>query len=289
MKKAIYRLECYESQRATEGEKAALRFILEHLREAVTMDIHTLAKRSFCSASTIVRICQKNGFHGFKELKIAILNDLNDQDSWVPEKLQEGAHNFEDEISKIFMRNLSGIKNTFELLDRTILENLIEEMLQSHTIHLFGIGASYLVAKDLQMKLERINKPSVLYEDSHLALVHAANVDPGELAIVFSYSGVTSEILRMAQALHNQEAKICSVTKYGNNKLVSMSDLSLYVPASENSIRIGAGISRIAQLTLVDVIYSLFLYRTRKKGLEKIFSSNKLVNENPYGKEYDDF
>ena len=44
MKKALYRLEIYHKQSATESEKEVLNFILEHPRTVVEMDIHTLAK-----------------------------------------------------------------------------------------------------------------------------------------------------------------------------------------------------------------------------------------------------
>lgn len=53
---------------------------MENIREITEMDIHTLAKKGYCSPATIVRISKKIGFNGFKELKIALLNDINFND-----------------------------------------------------------------------------------------------------------------------------------------------------------------------------------------------------------------
>ncbi len=59
MKKTLYRLEIYYKQHATESEREFLLFVLNHTREAIEMDIHTLAKQNYCSASTIVRVCKE--------------------------------------------------------------------------------------------------------------------------------------------------------------------------------------------------------------------------------------
>ena len=49
MKKGLYRLEVYYKQNATESEKEVLRYLINNTREAVEMDIHTMAKKCFCS------------------------------------------------------------------------------------------------------------------------------------------------------------------------------------------------------------------------------------------------
>ena len=66
MKKGLYILEVYYKQNATESEKEVLRFLIHQTKDAIEMDIHSLAKKCFCSPATIVRICKKNGFKGFK-------------------------------------------------------------------------------------------------------------------------------------------------------------------------------------------------------------------------------
>lgn len=62
MKKGLYRLEVYYKQNATESEKEVLRYLINNTREAVEMDIHTMAKKCFCSPATIIRVCKKMAF-----------------------------------------------------------------------------------------------------------------------------------------------------------------------------------------------------------------------------------
>lgn len=159
MKKGLYRLEVYYKQNATESEKEVLRYLIHHTREAVEMDIHTIAKKCFCSPAAIIRLCKKNGFSGFKELKQALL--------------------------------LSG-----------------------RYIYLYGISASFLVAKDFQQKFERVGKRTFLYEDIHLQLVSSTNLEPGDIAVIVSYSGLTKEIIEIARNFKLYGEKYCLRTSY---------------------------------------------------------------------------
>lgn len=86
MKKVIYRLQSYYDNQATEVEKPIIRYILDNPRDAVATDIHSLAKQGYCSAATIVRICKKNGFKGLRELKIALMEDINFNAELIREK-----------------------------------------------------------------------------------------------------------------------------------------------------------------------------------------------------------
>lgn len=79
------------------------------------------------------------------------------------------------------------------------------------------IVASFLVAKDFQQKFERVNKRTFLYEDIHLQLVSSTNLEPGDTAIIVSYSGMTKEIIEIARNIKLCGGKIIAITRYGTN------------------------------------------------------------------------
>lgn len=154
MKKILFRLQSYYKYQATDIEKPVIRYILDNPRKVTAMDIHTLAKIGYCSAPTIVRICQKNGFEGFKDVKLAIMNELTFNEEIFRNKFID----FEgDDIHKtvqvVLNENVNAITNTYNLIDFSELNKIIEKIDESKIIRLFGIGASYLVCKDFQQKL----------------------------------------------------------------------------------------------------------------------------------------
>lgn len=280
MKKVIYRLESYYTNQATDVEKSVIRYILDNIREVTEMDIHTLAKKGYCSPATIVRVCKKNGFLGFKDLKLALLNDINFNDELIRSNLTKCKISDGKEIvMEIFNENIRSLNNTYNLIDYDQIEKIVKLIDKSKVIRLFGIGASYLVAKDFQQKLERINKLTVLYEDTHLQLINSMNIEKGEIAIMISYSGQTHEILDMAKNIKLNNGKLISITKYSNNKLLSMSDYSLNVPNIEHNLRSAASSSRISQLIIIDVLYNTYLEMYKDEFLNKIIKTNEVLGK----------
>lgn len=280
MKKGLYRLEVYYKQSATESEKEVLRFLINQTREAVEMDIHTMAKKCFCSPATIVRICKKNGFSGFKELKQALWNDMNFSKQLMQVNLDApSGEKIPNIVANVLNTNIMAIQNIYNLLDFDELDRIVALLLSQRYVYLYGIGASFLVAKDFQQKLERINKRTFLYEDIHLQLISSTNLEPGDVAIIVSYSGITKEIIEIARNVKMCGGKIIAITKYGTNKLSSMSDFNLFVPMLEKPLRVGASSSRVSQLSVVDIVYNTYISLEKDKSMEKILSTNKLLEK----------
>lgn len=73
--------------------------------------------------------------------------------------------------------------------------------------------------------------------------------------------------------------KIIAITKYGASKLSSISDYNLFVPTLEKPLRIGASSSRVSQLSVVDIVYNIYFSLENEKSMEKILSTNKLLEK----------
>ena len=280
MKKGLYRLEEYYKHQATESEKEVLRFMIHHPQETISIDIHTLAKTCFCSAATIVRICKKNGFSGFKELKVALGNDINFSKQLRQVNLEaRSGKRIPDLVAQVLNANIVAIENIYNLLDFEELERIVGLLLESRFVYLYGSGASYLVAKDFQQKFERVNKRTFLYEDTHMQLMSATNLEPGDVAIIISYSGQTREILEVASNVKLCGGIAIAITKYGRNRLAAMSDHILYVPTIEKPLRIAASSSRVSQLSIVDIVYNTYVSMEKEKAMARIVSTNKLLEK----------
>ena len=182
-------------------------------------------------------------------------------------------------VANVLNTNIMAIQNIYNLLDFDELDRIVALLLSQRYVYLYGIGASFLVAKDFQQKLERINKRTCLYEDIHLQLISSTNLEPGDVAIIVSYSGITKEIIEIAQNVKMCGGKIIAITKYGTNKLSSMSDFNLFVPMLEKPLRVGASSSRVSQLSVVDIVYNTYISLEKDKSMEKILSTNKLLEK----------
>lgn len=75
MKHVLMRLQEYQKQ-ASASEKNIIDFLLGEMEEASELSVHELARKSFTSPSTVIRLCKKIGFRGYKEFRKAFLYEV---------------------------------------------------------------------------------------------------------------------------------------------------------------------------------------------------------------------
>jgi len=257
----------------TDVDKKIANYINENKELITKLSVSELAQNANVSSASIVRFSRKLGYSGFGELKIEIAKDLtlNSKDySYIVKDSDVGINNI---VNNITSKTIETITNTTKLNKLDIIEKSIEEIINAKNIYVFGVGGSALVALDLQQKLLRINKPTITFLDSHTQLMVSSNLDKEDVAIAISYSGKSKEVIKAIKNAKNNGAKCISITKYGENDLTNMCDINLFVPNIENKLREGAISSRIAMLTLIDIIYISIIQKNLEDYKSKLESS----------------
>ena len=272
---------------ASPAERNVIAYVSAHPHEVVGLSVRGLADVTFSSPSSILRFCKRLGFAGYKEFQrelIAELALLGDKKDVALEDISMD-DSVERIVGKVMKSNVRAIEATARTLDYTVLERCAARLKRARAVNLFGIGASRLVAHDLAQKLMRVDKECHLYDDWHDQLLCAKNMHEGDMAIAFSYSGLTQEVLDCTAEAQRHNCPVVAVTKVdGSSKLATMADAVLGVAASEPLVRSGAMASRMAQLMVVDARTLLTLPATtngRRMSLSKTTSRNRKdeVNE----------
>ena len=253
-------------------ERQIARFILANPAETSMMTIRDLAKASFSSPSSVVRICRTVGFQGYKELRHALTLELatlgdrgshHEQDITPEDSLQEI-------VDKVTQKNIQCLRDTQRLLLLEELEQCVELMVNCGTIHLFGLGSSLCVAKDTYLKFLRLGKPCVVNEDWHSQRLQARNAQPNDVGIVFSYSGQTVEMIDCIKELKANGTPVIAVTRYYPSELAELADHVLYVAANESLFRNGAMSSRLSQLNVMDILYTAYASRNHEETMRRL-------------------
>ena len=238
------------------AEKNVALYILSHLEEVIRMPIAVLAQKAKTSEATIVRMCRALNFSGFKDLKLSIATASTLEIQY--------NHSFElkkdstilQMIQTIEMHNIDAIQRTLMINDERELEKIIHQINNARKIIFIGIGASAIVAQDFEHKLKRINKNCETIFDSHGQLIAAAHATSEDVVFAISYSGETKEVINALTVAKENQATIITMTQNKRNTIQSFADYALYVVSNEADIRSSATASRIAQLTLIDILYT---------------------------------
>lgn len=129
-------------------------------------------------------------------------------------------------------------------------------MNNARKIIFIGIGASAIVAQDFEHKLKRINKNCETIFDSHGQLIAATHLTSEDVLFAISYSGETKEIINALSVAKENKATIITMTQNKRNTVQGFGNYALYIVSYEADIRSSATASRIAQLTLIDILYT---------------------------------
>lgn len=266
MKSVLVRLQEY-SEKASGAERGIVKYILENPETSAESSVHELASAAFSSASTIVRLCRKLDFKGYKELQKSLLYELalrRESRSREEKEIGKG-DSLEDIVSKVTYKNIVSLEDTMKLMDTEILKTCVGLLSSCDCVSLFGMGSSLLVARDLHLKMLRVNKNCRICDDWHAQLLQARNISKNDLAIMISYSGFTEETIACAEVVKRNGAPILAITRFDHSPLSRIADYTLSVAAAELIFRSGAMSSRISQLNVVDILYTAYVHENYDK------------------------
>ena len=253
-------------------EQEIVSHILKNPKIVVDMSIHELAKYTFSSASTIVRLCNHTGYAGYREFRKAVAEELAVREKTKKVEQREISHSdsIREIIEKITYKNIVSLEETMALMDEKVLDSCVELIRNSRAVYLFGMGASLCAARDAYLKLLRLNKLCVINEDWHSQLLQARNASSKDLGIVISYSGATVEVIECMKALKENGTPIIAITRCIDSPVAELADQKLYTTANESIFRSGAMSSRMSQLNIIDILYTALANREYYDSVEQL-------------------
>lgn len=238
----------------TKAEQRAASFIASSPTTAVHMSITKLARAAGVGESTLVRLSSRLGYRGFPALKIAIAQATNTSEQSVSLNVTTD-DSLDTLVRKVLAAELQDLQETAMLLDLTALSVVVDKLLKSRHVLVYGAGPSSYVALDLAQKLSRIGILSSGYNDAHLAIADAALTQRHDLAVAFSYSGRTRDSIQFLATARKRGTPTVVITSALRSPITHEADYTLATSSNEGPLRTGATSSRMAQLYVVDVLF----------------------------------
>lgn len=266
---ATIKLKEYKKD-ASPTEVAVIDFILKNIEETSQMTIYNLAEKTFSSPSTIIRLCKKNGYTGYKDFIKDLIYEQAVRSNYKDKHIAEltRTDEIEEIINKVTHKNILSLEETERLINKETIKTCVNKLFECEKLTIFGMGASLIVAKDAQLKFTRINKMSYVSEDWHTQLLMAKNMSERDVALVISYSGQTDEMITCTELAKENGATIISITKNDESPINQMADHAIYVASNEFSFRSGAMSSRIAQLNIIDILFTSYINKMYEESIE---------------------
>ncbi|TYR81257.1 MurR/RpiR family transcriptional regulator [Priestia megaterium] len=237
------------------SERKIAEYILAKPETVVENTAGELGALAGASSAAVIRLCKSLGVKGFQDLKVRIAGDL----------VKPAEHGYRDItpdesirsiVKKTTSNSIQSLSDTAEILNDEELERAVKVLLKAKNVHFFGVGASHIIAMDAQQKFLRINKGSTAFTDVHMVAMLIANAAPDDVVVGISFSGETSEVVKVLSLAKARGLQTISLTRYGQSSVSSLADTRLYTSYSaEAPFRSAATSSRLAQLYVIDILF----------------------------------
>jgi DNA-binding MurR/RpiR family transcriptional regulator len=242
------------------SERRVGEYVVANPAAVVDQTITELAARCSTSVASIVRFCRNVGYAGYSEFRRELASSVGREEVsrhrfGVSDSDIDPGDSARDVIAKLAFHEARTIEATAEALDADVLDRIAEAVVDAPRTDVYGVASSALAASDFQQKLHRIGLTSYFWSDVHLALMSAAVLTPGCIAIGISHSGLTVEIADSLAAARQAGATTALITSFPGSPIAQQVDHVLTTSTSETLYRPGVMSSRIAQLAVVDFIF----------------------------------
>lgn len=266
-----------------DSEKKIAAFVLKEPKKTLHYNVRELAKQSDSSQAAVIRFCKHLDFDSFNNFKLRLARDIfaNYDERYIPDlelESESSPKTVKRDIIERIQRSTAALEKS---VDSESLQQAVNAMVQAGTIVLFGVGASGVVAYDFMQKLVRLGKPVFFTQDIDLQLTAASTIRHTDCAFIVSYSGENSAMIEVATQAKKKGCPIISLTMENENTIRSLSEIKLVVPVSERIYRQGASTSRINQLAVVDMLYSLMVSRNLDASIDAIQHTMAVTHRDP--------
>lgn len=269
----------------TKSEKKVAQVILEKTDEVIYSTITDLSDMASVGEATIIRFCRKLGFKGYQGFKMALAQEItmNQNNGNILLNSPIEAEDTIDVVAqKFYSVSEKALKETLLLLDYKTLEIVAGLVKRAKRVFFFGVGFSGITALEAKFKFMQIGLSSDAYTDNHLMAMVASTMTEEDVVIGISHSGSAIETVKGIKIAKDNGAKTICITHHAKSPITKEAEYTLLNGSKEGPLQGGAIGTKIAQLFVIDLIYTQVVMLNEERAIELKKKARDAVQESLY-------
>ena len=187
----------------TNHERDVARYILENPDKVPGMSSTELAQASLTSKATVVRLSQKLGLTGYQELRLKLVEEMNQKNRLSRMLESEPIHDkstYTDIINTLPVLYDKAVTNTRLSLDKSSMNRINHVLQRAECIDIYGAGISYILAQSAAFKFATLGMECSAYESINGHYL-AARKNKKTITFLISFTGANRTMIRAAEYL----------------------------------------------------------------------------------------
>ncbi len=247
------------------AEQRVAKLLLADPRSFATLPVSELAERAHVSKPTVVRFCRSVGYDGLADFKLKLAGSVNEGVPFVHRSVDDD-DKAGDIVVKVVDNAVAALLRYRNAAAHQSVERAIATLAEAGRrsnegarIEFYGVGNSGIVAQDAQHKFFRLGVNAHAVSDSHVQVMSATMLKPGDVAVVISNSGRSRDLLDVADIARRRGATVITITASGSplaldSRLAGGSGILLAADHPEDADRYSPMVSRLLHLMIVDIL-----------------------------------
>lgn len=245
--------------RLTTAEKKVADYVIIHQRDTQYMSISELAEACGVAEATISRFSKRLGCKGYNAFKLAMANATAQRTASAANPMS-GEVRTEDSVpdmcQKLFAAEVDAIEQTLHLLRPEAVTAAGDLLERADKVLCMGQGGSMIMAQECAHLFSTAFGNYFPVSDSHMQAIAVTQAGPQDVILYFSYSGATRDLLEAGGLARERGMKLILVTRFPKSPGADLADVVLQCGSHESPLQLGSVAARIAQLYLIDVLFS---------------------------------
>ncbi|OAN71730.1 transcriptional regulator [Rhodobacteraceae bacterium EhC02] len=215
------------------AETRIAEYASSHPDEVMYMSMAALSKKCEVSDPTIMRFCRRLGFEGYQDFKINLAQTLVPAAPFEYEQIT-AEDSVENVVRKTCRNSLNAIQRAQEDLIPSQIAAAGEALAKATWTGIYATGISEITGLDAEHKFQRLRMRCEAIIGRKKQWMHAEQSRPGEVALIFSQSGATRQMVEIASAARAGGARVISITA-ADSPLAHQSDILVAVRPYEHT------------------------------------------------------
>jgi RpiR family transcriptional regulator, carbohydrate utilization regulator len=216
----------------TNQERNIVEYILQNPKTVFKITANELAKLTYSSSSTIVRLCKKLGTQGFPDFQLQFA--LEYKESSLRNQLQiAGVGDNKEILDKvnsipfIYEEGLIQTKKQFNLED---LAEIIDWLKEANRIEVYGVDANYYIALQICARWNEVGINATAYNSVNYHLLNNTGKNTKTISFVISHTGTNKAIIDIAKTIKTiktSNRKVIAISGTKDNDLAKLADKNI--------------------------------------------------------------
>ena len=252
----------------TPAELSIVDFLLQNKEQISEITIHQLAHATYSSNATVIRFCQKLGFKGFRDFRVALAKEL-ESDKYVVNDVVNYTHPFEygkstreivNNLYSLYEKSIDQVQSSLNYDD---LNTITQRIVKAKRIFLYGYGDVKTTLTGFINSLNKINVFPILAtengEEGHIT----QHITKEDLCIYVTYTIKNENFVTCANILKRNHVPLVVITANQESPVIKSAVNCIFVPDLERPDRVATFYSQLVFEYILSILYALVYHKLK--------------------------